>query len=1144
MQSSRGWFSFMDDSVTETLSQALQGTGEQPDREPDTEILFGNLRGSVVGLRYYTGVVNKREMVSLVRQPQNPHDRNAVMVANVYGSQVGHIKRELAASLANIMDNNLARIDGVVPFGATNVFTMPVVLSFWGTEENRHAVVQQLSSHGFKLQTGSSVVKGVSDGQAPPRKTVPLTAEELKNAFDSLFEDLMEDKNGEREAVKAVCTPLLPHQKQALSWMCVCENSVALPPFWEDKGGLFYNTLTYSSVRERPQRVRGGILADDMGLGKTLTTIALILSNFHNGKPLPLEKCAPRRTCSPETKTSATPRKHSLPGGMKGEGDEELVASAGPSPCKRAGGPRSQVEDGDWLPEKKGRGKKAGSKGKTTRTEKGAAMLEEDTGFAAALTGPPRGGPEKKRTGKRAGSEVGAAIAAPSPSPDDTAATTTLIICPLSVLSNWLDQLEQHVRPDVRLNVYLYYGPERNRDPRFLSTQHVVLTTYNVMTADYSSQGSGGLPHFCLSVCQSQGSGGLPHFCLSVCQSQGSGGLLHFCLSVCQSQGSGGLPHFCLSVCQSQGSGGLLHFCLSVCQSQGSGGLLHFCLSVCQSQGSGGLLHFCLSVCQSQGSGGLPHFCLSVCQSQGSGGLLHFCLSVCQSQGSGGLLHFCLSVCQSQGSGGLLHFCLSVCQSQGSGGLLHCCLSVCQSQGSGGPLHSVTWLRVVLDEGHVIRNPNAQQSKAVLDLNAHRRWILSGTPIQNSLKDLWMLVAFLRLKPFDVREWWNRVIQRPVTVGDKTGLGNLQALVRCITLRRTKTSRVGGRPLVSLPKRSFNIEEVELTTREREEYELARTEGRATISRYVEEGSVLRNYADVLAILVRLRQFCCHPDLLGSTLSQTGVVTATPAELRERLIERLRLVLGSGSDEECPVCLSSVRLAVITHCAHVYCRPCIAEVLRTEQEPARCPLCRGPIKASELVEFPQEVEEEAGGYPSENWRSSSKVDALMSSLLRLRCEDSSIKSLVVSQFTRFLSLLEVPLREEGFRFVRLDGTMSQRRRAQVIQEFQSHSPGSPLVMLLSLKAGGVGLNLTAASHVFLMDPAWNPAVEDQCVDRCHRLGQTRDVVITKFIVKDSVEENMVKIQRQKQDLVEKAFGTNPSKRKTSRIEEIQALMEL
>lgn len=103
--------------------------------------------------------------------------------------------------------------------------------------------------------------------------------------------------------------------------------------------------------------------------------------------------------------------------------------------------------------------------------------------------------------------------------------------------------------------------------------------------------------------------------------------------------------------------------------------------------------------------------------------------------------------------------------------------------------------------------------------------------------------------------------------------------------------------------------------------------------------------------------------------------------------------------------------------------------------------------------------------------------------------------------------------------------MSQKRRAQVIQEFQSDAPGSPLIMLLSLKAGGVGINLSAASRVFLMDPvsvstvqqstlsshtdihvhtltcvcpqAWNPAVEDQCVDRCHRLGQKRDVVITK-----------------------------------------------
>uniref|UniRef100_A0A8C7TUA5 Helicase-like transcription factor n=1 Tax=Oncorhynchus mykiss TaxID=8022 RepID=A0A8C7TUA5_ONCMY len=850
---SRRWFggagfSFADDQVTETLSQAIRGTGEELDREPDTGVLFGSLRGSVVGLRYYTGVVNKGEMVSLVRQPQNPYDCNAVMVANVYGSQVGHIKRELAVLLANIMDNNLARVEGVVPFGVTNQFTMSVVLSFWGREENRDAVLRQITSRSFKLQSG-------------PTGTHTHT-------YSLLFVCVSFD-------LQAVCTPLLPHQKQALSWMCVCENNAALPHFWEVKGELFYNTLTHSSVRERPQRVRGGILADDMGLGKTLTTIALILSNFHHGKPLPKGKQS-----APQEKV----RHYTHPRPF----DDCII----------------------WC-------------------------------VCVSL-------------GK---SVVSPVEAASSQSTDDPAARATLIICPLSVLSNWLDQLDQHVRADVKLNVYLYYGSERNRDTHFLSSQHMVLTTYNVLSADYS--------------------------------------------------------------------------------------------------------------------------------------------------------------------------------------------------GSASPLHTVSWLRVVLDEGHIIRNPNTQQSKAVLKLNTQRRWILTGTPIQNNLRDLWMLVAFLRLKPFDVREWWNRVIQRPVTQGDKTGLQNLQALVKCVTLRRTKASRVCGRPLVSLPERSVRIEEVELTQKEREEYELARTEGRTTISRYVAEGTVLRNYADVLAILVRLRQFCCNTHIWVKCVYThtfcnfcSRLFSVTPAELRERLIMKLRLVLGTGSDEECAVCLDSVRLPVITHCAHVYCRPCIAEVIRSEQEQARCPLCRGQIKASELVEFPLEEEEEESNL-LENWRSSSKVEALMSSLLRLRSEDDSIRSLVVSQFTRFLTILEIPLREEGFKFVRLDGTMNQKRRAQVIQEFQSDAPGSPLIMLLSLKAGGVGINLSAASRVFLMDPAWNPAAEDQCVDRCHRLGQKRDVVITKFIVKGSVEENMVKIQRQKQDLVEKAFGTkNPSERKTSRVDEIRALMEL
>ncbi|TKS86904.1 Helicase-like transcription factor [Collichthys lucidus] len=780
---------------------------------------------------------------------------------------------------------------------------MPVMISFWGKEENKTTVTEIMTRRGYKLNTGSRPTganqkannsQGARALASKKGLTIALTAEELKNAFDNLFEGLMESKDGEKEAA----------EKQALSWMCARENKSTLPPFWEKRGELYYNSLTCFSAKEIPERVRGGILADDMGLGKTLTTIALILTNFHKGKPLPVEKCVSVAVRESFSKYTAVFNCYKA---FVYRRSRRHPSKAKPN---RRGPPNWKVEvisvDPPDVAEIVGKTEKSTSKGKMKATKrkpsKEAPVLLEDLDFAAALGGSASdsGSKKKKKTATKA---------APTPSvesfitesADDLSARTTLIISPLSVLSNWLNK---------------------------------------------------------------------------------------------------------------------------------------------------------------------------------------------------------------------------------------------------SPLHEINWLRVVLDEGHIIRNPNAQMSKAVLGLKTQRRWILSGTPIQNSVKDLWMLLAFLRLKPFDVREWWNRVIQRPVTQGDRDGLQNLQTLVRCITLRRTKGSKVNGRPLVCLPDKTVCVEQVELSQSEREEYELARNEGRSTISRYVAEGTVLRNYADVLAILMRLRQHCCHPDLLAKTSADLGAA-ATPAELRERLIEKLRLVLASGSDEECSVCLDSVRLPVITHCAHVYCRPCIAQVIGAEQNNvARCPLCRSEIKTSELVEFPQEEMEEEKSTNSEKWRTSSKVQALMGNLLRLRCEDSSIKCLVVSQFTRFLSILETPLREHGFTFVRLDGTMSQKRRTQVIQEFQSSAADSPAVMLLSLKAGGVGLNLTAASRVFLMDPAWNPATEEQCIDRCHRLGQTREVVVTKFIVKDSVEESMMKIQRQKQDLVEKAFGSMNTDRKTSRIDDIKALMEL
>ena len=156
--------------------------------------------------------------------------------------------------------------------------------------------------------------------------------------------------------------------------------------------------------------------------------------------------------------------------------------------------------------------------------------------------------------------------------------------------------------------------------------------------------------------------------------------------------------------------------------------------------------------------------------------------------------------------------------------------------------------------------------------------------------------------------------------------------------------------------------------------------------------------------------------------------------------------------------------------------------------------------------------------PGQTAASSSKVEALVDALENA-AEDGH-KALVFSQWTSLLDLIEPVLTQVGIGFNRLDG--STRDRAAVVEQFQS-SDGPP-VMLISLKAGGTGLNLTAADHVFLCDPWWNPAVEDQAADRAHRIGQERPVMIYRLVAAETVEERILELQQRKRSLGEAALG--------------------
>jgi SNF2 family DNA or RNA helicase len=154
--------------------------------------------------------------------------------------------------------------------------------------------------------------------------------------------------------------------------------------------------------------------------------------------------------------------------------------------------------------------------------------------------------------------------------------------------------------------------------------------------------------------------------------------------------------------------------------------------------------------------------------------------------------------------------------------------------------------------------------------------------------------------------------------------------------------------------------------------------------------------------------------------------------------------------------------------------------------------------------------------------------------------DLGHRALVFSQWTSLLDLAETRLNEKNIRFSRLDGTT--RNRDQVVSAFQKED--GPAVMLLSLKAGGVGITLTAADHIYILDPWWNPAAEDQAADRAHRIGQENPVFIHRLVARDTVEDKILQMQKKKRALSEGVISGAGGTADLTQEEILQFLREL
>jgi hypothetical protein len=322
------------------------------------------------------------------------------------------------------------------------------------------------------------------------------------------------------------------------------------------------------------------------------------------------------------------------------------------------------------------------------------------------------------------------------------------------------------------------------------------------------------------------------------------------------------------------------------------------------------------------------------------------------------------------------------------------------------------WDIAVLDEGQAIKNLGSQTARAAFDLRAKFRVMLSGTPVENRLEELWSGMHFANPGLLGGVSDFQERYANPIASGNPEAAARLRARIRPFLLRRTKRE-----VLPELPSRTDTVLHVELDEAERSVYDAVRVATRKSVAEKLAQpggGGVLA----ALEALLRLRQAACH----------TGLVPGQQAE------------------------------------------------------------------------------------------SSSKVERLVEALEDAVSEGH--KALVFSQWTSLLDRIEPHLRAASIPFTRLDG--STRDRGAVVAEFQDD--GGPPVLLASLKAGGTGLNLTAADHVFLLDPWWNPAVEEQAADRAHRFGQERPVMVYRMVTKDTVEERILALQERKRRIADVALG--------------------
>ncbi|MHB1176838.1 MAG: DEAD/DEAH box helicase [Daejeonella sp.] len=325
---------------------------------------------------------------------------------------------------------------------------------------------------------------------------------------------------------------------------------------------------------------------------------------------------------------------------------------------------------------------------------------------------------------------------------------------------------------------------------------------------------------------------------------------------------------------------------------------------------------------------------------------------------------------------------------------------------------------IILDESQNIKNPASKSFKAVKALKSKHKLILSGTPVENTVNDLWTQMSFINPGLLGNQHFFYTEFVVPIEKKkDEEKAAKLQALIKPFVLRRTK-----AQVATELPPKTENLFYCQMSEDQKEYYEKIKSEYRNALLVNLENGTFKRSQIQVLQGLTKLRQIANHPRMI---------------------------------DE---------------------------------------------------------------GYEGDSGKFENVIHTLGNVLSR------GHKVLVFSQFVKQLDIYRRYFNDQNIPFAYLDGATA--KRGEVVKEFQANKDIK--LFLISIKAGGVGLNLTEADYVFILDPWWNPAVEQQAIDRTHRIGQNKNVFIYKFITKDTVEEKILALQNRKRKVAESLITTEES----------------